>query len=209
MRGPRAGAALTEFALLMPLLLALSLGGIQLSLMAQARIVVQAAAVAAARAAIADPRGLKLSPERAAAVACAGIAGLILPAGLKAGPWEKLPGPPGLSRLLRRGPASKMKTRAAVILRPKENEAEATVEHDLELVVPGVNRLFIYLEKGWLLLPGRRDGLLRNHEARVRTAIYGSPHVLVSATARMPAPWLNARGIRPGLWPAPKLKRKA
>ena len=205
---PRRGAALTEFALLMPLLLGLTLGVIQLCLMAQARIVVQAAAVAAARAAIADPQGRKLSPERAAAVACASIAGPTLPAGLRAGPWEKLPGPVGISRLIRRGPASQMKTRAVVTFRPQKDEAEATVEHDLELIVPGVNRLFVFVHEGWRLLPGSRQRLLsgEGRESWTRTVLYGSPHVLVRGTSRLPAPWLSPKGIKPGLWPAPKRK---
>ncbi len=199
---------MAEFALLMPLLTGFTLGVIQLCLLAQARIVVQAAATAAARAAIADPRGLKLSPERAAAVACAGIAGPTLPAGLKAGPWENLPGPVGIKRLVKRGPASRMKTRAVVILRPDQDEAEATVEHDLELIVPGVNRLFVFVQEGWLLLPGSTKRLLsgEGREAWIRTAMYGSPHVLVKAKALLPAPWLGAKGIKPGLWPAPKAK---
>ena len=67
----RRGAALVESALLFPLLLLMALGAMQLALLTQARLVVQGAAVAAARAAIADPYGRKLSPKRAATAACA------------------------------------------------------------------------------------------------------------------------------------------
>lgn len=196
------GAALTEFALLMPLLLGLTLGIIQLSLMAQARLVIHAAATAAARAAVADPYGRQLSPERAAEVACAGVAGPTLPGGMRAPAWERTPGPRGLRRLLARGPASQMKTRAKVQL--AADEAVATVEHDYELLIPGVNRLFVHLERGWTALPGSRLRALGGPALtnRARSGLYGSPHLQIRATARLPAPWLGPRGIRAGSWPA-------
>ena len=188
MRGRR-GAALAEAALMMPLLLMMALGGMQLALLAHARLVVQAAAVAAARSAIADPFGKRLSPQRAAAAACASIAGPTLPAGIRPPAWARFPGPRGVARLVERGPASSMKTRADVTL--AADEAVAEVGHDYELLIPGVSRLFVWMDAA----------------NRTSSLFYGRPHVLVSARSRLPAPWLGAKGVKPGRWPSPAVRK--
>lgn len=186
----RRGAALVESALLFPLLLLMTLGAMQLALLTQARLVVQGAAVAAARAAIADPYGRRLSPKRAASVACASIAGPTLPAGIRPPAWENAPGPRGVKRLILRGPAATMKTRSDVTL--AADEAVAEVGHDCELMIPGVSRLFVWLDPA----------------NRTLTRYYGSPHVLIAAKAVLPAPWLGPKGVRPGRWPSPAPRRR-
>ena len=205
--GGRTGQALVEAAIAMPLLLGLALGVMQLALIAQARIVVQAAATAAARAAVADPFGRTLKPERAAAIACAPVAGPTLPAGLRLPSWVPSKGPWGLGRLASRLPSALAKTRAKVHL--EADEARAEVEHDFELVVPGVNRLFVFLEESWISLPGSRVRALGRESLanRVRSRVYRSPHVLVRATARVPAPWLAARGAAGQDWPARRIRK--
>lgn len=195
------GAALTEFALLMPLLLAMTLGAMQMALIAQAALVVQAAAVAAARAAIADPSGARLSPHRAAALACAPVAGTTLPGKTS---LPRFPTPPAFRRMAGRLPASFLKTRADVTL--GHDEAVARVFHDFELGVPGVNRLFVWLKEGWTGLPGATNWARSRdtYGAQTRSWLYGSPHIPLVAEARLPAPWLGPRGVRPGPWPAPR-----
>ena len=197
----RHGAALTEFALLMPLLLALTLGTIQMTLIAHAVLVVQAAAVAAARAAIADPSGARLSPHRAAALVCAPVTGMTLAAKT---PIPRFPAPPAWKRMAARLPVSLLKTRAEVSL--EKDEAVAQVFHDYELWVPGVNRLFVWLKEGWVGLPGTRSWARarQTYGAQTRSLLYGSPHIPLTAKARLPAPWLGPRGVRAGPWPAPK-----
>jgi hypothetical protein len=197
----RRGAALTEFALLMPLLLALTLGAMQMSLIAQAALVVHTAAVAAARAAIADPSGARLSPHRAAALVCAPVTGPTLQ--VKAS-LPRFPAPPAFRRLAGRLPVSLLKTRAEVTL--EKDEAVARVFHDFELAVPGVNRLFVWLKEGWVGLPGTTSWARARdtYGAQTRSLLYGSPHIPLVAQARLPAPWLGPRGVRPGPWPTPR-----
>ena len=201
----RRGAALTEFALLMPLLLAMTLGAMQMALIAQAALVVQASAVAAARAAIADPSGVRLSPHRAAALVCAPVTGPTLRA---KGSLPRFPAPPAFRRLAGRLPTSFLKTRAEVTL--EKDEAVARVFHDYELAVPGVNRLFVWLKEGWVGLPGTRSWARARdtYGAQTRSWLYGSPHLPLTAQARLPAPWLGPRGVRPGPWPSPRERRK-
>lgn len=183
------GAALVETALALPLFLGLALGVAQLALLAQARAVVHAAATTAARAAIADPAGKRLSPERAAELACLAVTGPSLPGG------ARLPAPPaGLpARRLAWLPASRIKTQAEVKF--LKEEAVARVDHDLELLLPGVGRLFVFAEEGWGLLRGDLTRGLDNASAtnRALSLLYGRPHLRVTATARLPAPWLRTR----------------
>lgn len=184
------GAALAEAAVLMPVLVLGTLGTMQLALLGQARLVVHAAATAAARAAAADPRGTALSPERAAELACLGISGPALPGAARLP--ARLPGLPG--RLAARELPARLKTSADV--RFEGGEAVADVVHEYQLLIPGVSRLFVWL-------PGAVPSA-ESFRNRAITRLYGSPHARVVGRARIPAPWLAARGVRDGRWPAPR-----
>lgn len=169
----RRGAALAETALLLPVLLGLALGVAQLALLAQARLLAQAAAVSAARAAIADPAGTRLSPARAASATLAPLV-------------------PARNPLLKAA-VSAAKTSVRVDL--GRDEAEAEVEHHLELLVPVAGLLFVRMEESWGLLPGSPRRALEAHALRNRalSGLYREPHVRILARARLPAPWLEAR----------------
>lgn len=126
------GQVLAEFALALPLLLLLTLGVMQLSLLFVAKSVVNHAAFVAARAALVGE-----DPEEAAEIACAPISGI---AGDEAPAAYYIP---GRGDLLRSG-LSREKTTVDLV-HPSfnvSNVVRVDVTHDYELIFPVVSELF-------------------------------------------------------------------
>lgn len=131
----RSGHVLVEFAIAMPLLLLMTMGVMQVSLLAAAKAVVNHAAFVAARAELVGE-----DPEEAAEMVCAPLAGTAS---------DQPPGTyadyviPGYGAVPRSG-ISREKTSASVVHPGSAGSAAVRVDvtHDFELIFPFVAELF-------------------------------------------------------------------
>lgn len=173
------GAALVEFALAFPLQLLLTLGILQLGLLYIGHQVVGYSAFCAARAALVGE-----SHERAAEIACAGVAGKTGVVPLGGYLWF-----PGIG-ILPTSAASIAKTQAVVLDNGSlSGEVLVQVSHDFELVVPVVNRMFAFGEKFlWLGSPKISSSSFLSPGGSA-SAKYGAPHLRIVKRCVLPAPW--------------------
>lgn len=184
------GTAMVEFVLIFPVQFIFILGIMQLSLIYVGAIVVNQAASAAARAAlVADltPETPQAAAERAARLVCSAVAGTGGVGG-GGGAGEEIP---GWGRL-ERWNASWWKTRVTGQFEDPHRVA-VLVEHDFELVIPVINRLFAaYWPEGWFGGGGR-------DRANQPTQRYGYvPHITLRETGYAYRPWaLDRSGGRP------------
>lgn len=167
------GAAMVEFVITFPIILFVALGIIQLALVYSGQQVVHYAAYCAARAELVDQDG-----ERAAEIACTPITS---PArgttsyfvnGIDVG-----------SRM----EASTEKTALAGLGLP---DVSVIIDHDFELVVPVINKLFVFPNE-FPLLPWENEPVGVITANKELTERYGSPHISVRQSVTLPRPWRN------------------
>ena len=164
-RGNRAGhrseggQAIAEFAIVFPVLLVLVLGIIQGSLMFTAKMVVEYAAYAAARAELVGEE-----PERAAELVCSAIAGPSYTPGtgkpITVPGWGVLP----------RSESSSIKTHVDVLDPIEDGNGTVTVEvtHYYELIIPAARLVFA---------PG------------TFVTLNDAPHLVLKSRHTRPVPW--------------------
>ena len=129
------GQVLVEFAIALPLLLFLTLGIMQLALLSAAKVVVNHAAFAAARAELVGE-----SPQEAAEIACAPVGGTSGTPGDEGLPFYTIPG----RGILERSGLAREKTVVDVVHPGASGEAfvRVDVRCDYELVFPIVSEIF-------------------------------------------------------------------
>ncbi len=177
--GRQKGQAIAEFAIVLPLLLMLGLGIVQISLMFVAKSVVEYAAFAAARAEVVGE-----SPERAAEMVCSTIAGPSYTQGtgepITVPGWGVLP----------RSESSSVKTSVEVLDASGDGNGEVTVEvtHLYELVVPVVSLIFRPVSEP--AQPGQvPEGLF--------VSANNAPHMVLKSRYTRPVPWeKEIEGVR-------------
>ncbi len=171
------GAAMVEFALVFPLQLLFTLGIMQLALLYIGHMVVHYAAFQAARAAInTDSDAFKT--ERAAEIACQAIT-------------TKGAGGSGIYQLTR---LSILKTGVRIIDKG-ENSHQVIVEvdHDFELVIPVVNKIFAFPWQSFFWFSDRRLPSAQDAQNRWFDTKYGSPHLRITKAAVLVKPWKSPR----------------
>lgn len=177
------GQALVEFAIAFPLQLLFTLGIMQFCLVQVGGMVTSYAAYAAARAALAaddDPAQAQLDAQEAAAAVLTPITGL----SLREPPEAELDYP-GWGRWSRAGVARR-KTRVPTMV-IGENSLRVEVEHDYELIIPLVNRIFAALDSAFFGR-GHADPAGRR-EAEELEAHYGAVHLRLRRSMTMARPW--------------------
>ena len=177
------GQALVEFAIAFPLQLLFTLGIMQFCLVQVGGMVTSYAAYAAARAALAsdDDHALaQLEAQEAAAAVLTPVTGL----SLRGEPEAELDYP-GWGRWSRAGVARR-KTRVPTVV-IGESSLRVEVEHDYELVIPLVNRIFAGLDSAFFG-QGTKDPA-RRLEAAELEAQYGAVHLRLRRSMTMARPW--------------------
>ncbi len=195
------GQALVEMALVFPLHVLLILGIFQIGLLSAGRAFTQYGAYAAARAALVEEEpgavraGRRVDPKAAAEIALLAAVGKTLPGGwrLPAAPLARFLGRVSAVKTLAdpaRLAACRAKTRTT--WRHEPGRVAAEVEHDFELIIPGVNRLFVFGWSAWGAIGKSRWGSLSfpsmppDPEAALLSARYGAPHIPLRAECVLP-----------------------
>ena len=176
------GSSSLEFALSLPLLLLLSLGTIQMVLLAYAYQIANYAAYCAARAGVVHGED-HARMEKAAAIASLSITGKAWGEGLLPEPevsFTEILFLPGLDRAadihyLYRIARGKTKVKAE---KSPEGDLTATVTHHFQLQVPVIGQLISRT------LPLVRSPL--GEETARLTELYGAPHLPLTAEAALP-----------------------
>lgn len=132
------GQSMVEFIIVFPVMMLLTMGIMQMALIYTAKQVVHYAAFRAARVQLVAEENEEESVERAAEIVCAPITGTTLPGG---------------HAIFDRSDASKIKTSARKI---PSGSREVTVEvtHHFELIMPLINRVFVFPWEGFLGMGG-------------------------------------------------------
>lgn len=181
----RGGQALVEFAIVFPVIMLVTLGIMQLALIFGAQQVVLYAAFCAARAALVQ-EGDYPDPEKAAELACIPITGTSV--GVRPPVGESIP---GIGAALKYA-ISKVKTSAEVQV--GQHEVTAVVTHYYELIIPIVNRIFVFRWESFLGIEPTTEELrsMRTETAMknvMMSRIFGAPHLTIKEKCTLPKPW--------------------
>ena len=174
------GQALVEFAIAFPLQLLFTLGIMQFCLVQVGGMVTSYAAARAALASDDDHALAQLEAQEAAAAVLTPVTGL----SLRGEPEAELDYP-GWGRWSRAGVARR-KTRVPTVV-IGESSLRVEVEHDYELVIPLVNRIFAGLDSAFFG-QGTKDPA-RRLEAAELEAQYGAVHLRLRRSMTMARPW--------------------
>ncbi|MBI3268569.1 MAG: pilus assembly protein [Planctomycetes bacterium] len=192
-RDPESGQAMTEFMIVFPLWLLMTMGIMQLGMIFGAQQIVHYAAFTAARSELVkgDTDTTDVTPETAARLTCLPLAGPLISGSAKKMKsvidYELEALPMGFV-----GQLLGFKTQLKISGDKKKVTAEVT--RHFELVMPIVNVVFVKAFSLGLgaLVDDQRDPssfLSLNLENTAVTALYGSPHIVIRETTSLPRPW--------------------
>lgn len=195
------GQSMVEFAIVFPVMMLLTMGIMQLALIYTAKQVVHYAAFSAARAQLVGGNA-----ERAAEIVCTPITGRTLPGDFTV-PDINIPG----WDVFARSGVAKIKTSAEI--KNGKNEVTVEVTHHFELIMPLINRVFVFPWEDFLGIGGEGtpaeyylEELKANFESvmesgdfsidwdrqvpnYILSSFYQQPHIIIKAKSTLPKPW--------------------